>query len=528
VTFSTPQPAVVHLFTIFRQIASGELRIPAFQREFVWNDKQIIDLLTSVREQYPIGSILLWHVDQKMLEIASHQVTGFPDVPESFPTNYVLDGMQRLSTLYGTFHYREGQDESFNVHYDLRTGRFFQQRDRTMDSDESSIPLASLMSPRSMLEHQARLAKLKDGDQLLDELLKTQAAFQDYMIPIVTIGGTDIGRIVEIFERTNSTGTRLDTVDFMRAITWSQAFDLNQYLDNARAPLLISGFELSDETIIKCVGLLLDVPPYREALLSLRNRGSQELRAAFLDFPDRFQVVQRFLRDRLAIENLSYVPYEGQLLVLFKAVGMGEARTAEERDRIVQWFWAAGFNESLRGKPDHYVVRVVQDWRALVEGQIRGLEPRLRLSEADFFERRLIRGKALSATFAAMFAIQGAKSLLTGQLIPSSIYMSESDLRAFQTIFAAKELRDSGLDVGPSSRMFPNIILTNLTEKADTQRRDWQAVILELAEAGRMDVLASQFIDDEALQMLNSASITQFLRRRAGLLRAKAQALVGG
>jgi hypothetical protein len=127
-----------------------------------------------------------------------------------------------------------------------------------------------------------------------------------------------------------------------------------------------------------------------------------------------------------------------------------------------------------------------------------------------------------------MFAIQGAKSLLTGQLIPSSIYMSESDLRAFQTIFAAKELRDSGLDVGPSSRMFPNIILTNLTEKADTQRRDWQAVILELAEAGRMDVLASQFIDDEALQMLNSASITQFLRRRAGLLRAKAQALVGG
>jgi hypothetical protein len=106
--------------------------------------------------------------------------------------------------------------------------------------------------------------------------------------------------------------------------------------------------------------------------------------------------------------------------------------------------------------------------------------------------------------------------------------MSVSDLRAFQTIFSAKELRDSGLDVGPSSRMFPNIILTSLAEGADAQRCDWQTVILKLLEAGRIDVLASQFIDEEAVRMLSSASISQFLRRRASLLRAKAQALVGG
>jgi hypothetical protein len=527
VTFSAPQPAVVHLFTIFRQIGAGELHIPAFQREFVWNDKQVIDLLTSVRQQYPIGSLLLWNVERKMLEIANHQITGFPDVPESYPTNYVLDGMQRLSTLYGTFHYTVGQHDSFNVNYDLRNGRFFHERDRTIFDNETAIPLASLMSPRRMLEHQARLAKLSDGDQLLDELLKTQAAFQDYMIPIVTIRGTDVDRIAEIFERTNSTGTRLDTVDFMRAITWSQAFDLNHHLDNARTLMVTAGFELSDETIIKCVGLLLDVPPSGEGLLSLRNRSSHELRAAFMDFPVRFRAVQKFLFGRLAIENLSYVPYEGQLLVLFKSVGMEEARTPIELDRIVQWFWAAGFNESLRGKPDHYVVRAVQDWHALVDGRIRGLEPRLRLSDDDFFERRLIRGRALSAAFATMFAAHKAKSLLTGDEIPASIYMSASDLGAFQTIFSAKELRNYGLDIGPSPRRFSNVILTSPTEEPVLYPPDWRSEIVRQGDAARMDVLASQFIDEEALSALMSGSILGFLRRRASVLRAGAQMLVG-
>jgi uncharacterized protein with ParB-like and HNH nuclease domain len=58
-TISSPQPSVWHLVTLFRQISSGEVRIPAFQREFVWSDKQILDLLESVTDGFPIGSLLL-------------------------------------------------------------------------------------------------------------------------------------------------------------------------------------------------------------------------------------------------------------------------------------------------------------------------------------------------------------------------------------------------------------------------------------------------------------------------------------
>jgi Protein of unknown function DUF262 len=206
---SSPQPSVLHLVTLFRQITSGEIRIPAFQREFVWKEKQMIELLESVAEGFPIGSVLLWAVDKKMLKIAPNDATSFPNVDERYPTSYVLDGMQRLSTLYGVFHFGISTfDSRFDVHYDLETG-LFAHRDDAEQPPATAVPLSALFTPRQLLEHQARLSSLPGDDALIEKLLQLQAAFQEYMIPVVTIRSADVHRIVGIFEKINSTGTRL-------------------------------------------------------------------------------------------------------------------------------------------------------------------------------------------------------------------------------------------------------------------------------------------------------------------------------
>src|ERR1700741_184326 len=96
---SSPEPSVRHLLTLFRNISSGEIRVPAFQREFVWKEKQILELLSSVRSGFPVGSILTWYVEKPLLKIASTGLSAFPDVPTKYPTSYILDGMQRLSSL---------------------------------------------------------------------------------------------------------------------------------------------------------------------------------------------------------------------------------------------------------------------------------------------------------------------------------------------------------------------------------------------------------------------------------------------
>ena len=523
-TIGTPQPAVLHLLTIFRQISAGEIRIPAFQREFVWKDKQIIDLLDSVRAGYPVGSILLWHVDSPVLRVASTQLTSFPDVPEKYPSSYVLDGMQRLTSLYGVFHYGSStQDGRFNVWFDLLEERFLNEED--MQPDQTGVvPLAALFTPRQLLKHQSRLAEMERSDLLLERLVELQSAFQDYLLPVVQIRGEDIVPIVTIFEKINSTGTSLGAVDFMRAITWAQDFDLSEALDDAQAWLEETGFSLPEETIIKCIGMTLDINPAAGALLSMRKKSSEDLDAATKSFRERFARVASFFNDRFQIRSHVYVPYEGQILVAYKAIGMGEARD-DEYGALERWLWATSFNESLRGKPDHYVVRAVSNWRGLVDGQIRGLEPRLKLTEADFVERRLIRGKALSSAFAMMFAAVGAVDLVSTDRIDPRGFLSSGDTSHFHNVLTAAELAEAGFLPGVSAKIFANLVLS--LDPGATSEQIRSAIIAHF-DAGELSILATQFIDEEAAGLLKVSDFAGFLRRRSLLMREAAKSLVEG
>jgi hypothetical protein len=521
---SSAQPSVWHLLTLFRQITSGEIRIPAFQREFIWSERQVLELLESVNAGFPIGSLLLWNVDKRMLKIASSDTTSFPNVKETFPANYVLDGMQRLSTLYGVFHFGiTTTNNRFDVWFDLEGAKFFHRANGELTP--SSVPLAALFVPRHLLEHQARLSKLEGSDVLIERLLVLQAAFQDYMVPVVTIRSEDVHRIVEIFERINSTGTPLDPIDFMRAITWAEDFDLNDYLEQISAELLEIGFDLDAETIIKCVGLILGIPPTTDGLLQMRNKTSRELAEAFDTAVDCMQRVSVFLADQLEIRSSDLVSYEGQLLVLFKAVGMQEMRP-NDSDQIVRWFWAAGFNESLRGKPDHYVVRAVEDWRALVRGDIRGLEPRLKLSAIDLYERRLVSGRALSNSFAAMHAANHARSIVDGTLIDPAVYMASADMSWFEPVFSRAELIKGGLPHTISARLFGNLVLVD-PRHPQQDPASIKSSIFDARNREDWDVLESQFIDHAAVIAIENGDPPRFMMERARRMQQKAADLVG-
>ncbi|MBZ5526173.1 MAG: DUF262 domain-containing protein, partial [Acidobacteriia bacterium] len=96
-------PSAVKIDKLIARVAEGDIKIPAFQRHFVWDQEQVIELLDSIYHDYPIGSILLWNSHDKLK--ATRNICGFciPDRAESYPVNYVLDGQQRLSTIYAVF-----------------------------------------------------------------------------------------------------------------------------------------------------------------------------------------------------------------------------------------------------------------------------------------------------------------------------------------------------------------------------------------------------------------------------------------
>ena len=107
-----PQPTIDRIDELARRILTGDILLPKFQREYVWERPQILMLLDSIAKGYPIGSILLWQTRQELhseRQIADLDV----DLPRpDYPVNYLLDGQQRLSTICGAMFWKGGDPKS--------------------------------------------------------------------------------------------------------------------------------------------------------------------------------------------------------------------------------------------------------------------------------------------------------------------------------------------------------------------------------------------------------------------------------
>jgi uncharacterized protein with ParB-like and HNH nuclease domain len=87
--------------------------------------------LDSIYQGYPVGSLLLWSTKERLKH--ERNVGGFklPATPEDYPVQYVLDGQQRLSTLYGVFNSDAPTNDEelaarFNIAFVAGTGEFVQ------------------------------------------------------------------------------------------------------------------------------------------------------------------------------------------------------------------------------------------------------------------------------------------------------------------------------------------------------------------------------------------------------------------
>ena len=208
---------------------SGDIALPEFQRPFVWTQKQVRNLLDSIYHNYPIGSLLVWESREDLeskRKIADLEVNARS---ESYPVNYLLDGQQRLSAICGVLNWEPGDPKSiWNVTFDLKTEKF--NHASSLEFPKHVIPLRWLSNPSTFYKN---IFPLED-DALKDRADHLFNRFKDYQLPLVTLGDMPLKDVGPIFERINSTGTKLTIYDLMRAATWSPNFDLGQTVDSIR------------------------------------------------------------------------------------------------------------------------------------------------------------------------------------------------------------------------------------------------------------------------------------------------------
>jgi hypothetical protein len=299
----------------------------------------------------------------------------------------------------------------------------------------------------------------------------------------------------------------------MRALTWSEAFDLNHEIDNLRAELRDKKFDVGPETLVKIIAVMDGKDPNPSSMLELRDSSAENLHKATALTRGAFDRVIKFVGDNFEIFNSEFIAYELQLLSL---ASFFRDDIETNSDVLRNWISINNFNEELRGRPDNYVSSVLKAVRDLKNNrQQNALQLRLKLSSDDLLEKKFIKHKALSAGFACLFAQMGPHSLVSGERISSDLYMQEFDGVNFSGFLSAKQLKDIRLD-SSSNKILSNVILVMPSElKVLGKETAAETVKRLLKEKDGGSILSSQFINQDAAKALIEGNNLDFLKLRA-------------
>src|SRR4051794_27697355 len=105
-------------------VLNGQIRIPAFQREFVWEPDRVALFIDSVYKQYPFGSLLFWRAKELLKHERQLGPYELPALRDDYPIDYVLDGQQRVTSIFASFQTdlpRPEAEEWTDIYFDYRT-----------------------------------------------------------------------------------------------------------------------------------------------------------------------------------------------------------------------------------------------------------------------------------------------------------------------------------------------------------------------------------------------------------------------
>ena len=130
-----------------RDLLSGvkklDFVLPEFQREYVWEKEQVKQLFNSLFKGYPTGSLLFWKTDEPP-EIKNNAI----DRDKIGTTNVILDGQQRLTSLYLLVYgnippyyiQNDIKNDPRNLYFDMTTGEFRYYQSKLMDTNPTWVP----------------------------------------------------------------------------------------------------------------------------------------------------------------------------------------------------------------------------------------------------------------------------------------------------------------------------------------------------------------------------------------------------
>ncbi len=311
------------------QIHSGDTVLPDFQRDFVWDANATTELILSIAQNYPAGSLLRIRNTNSLF--AYREFQGAPPVNGKRPVYLILDGQQRLTSLYQAF-YGAGDIRYFIDIHKLLDDKDFEECIFFLKCEKAEIYTSldeqakNLVLPLSILKNgsgeftkwllaiSSILASGERQIEIQNGLLKIQTEWiqtiDDYRFPVVTLTDTTSAEAVcTIFETLNRTGVKLGPFELLTARYWHQGLNLRQLWAQAKMEYpIIADFGIDPYYIMQVISLLSRDKPSckRSAIMDLTKNDIEKNWAAAIS---GLNAGLELLQQQCGVLAPGYLPY---------------------------------------------------------------------------------------------------------------------------------------------------------------------------------------------------------------------------
>ena len=457
----------IPLKKLLDDVEAARIQLPDFQRGWVWGDDRVRGLLASISRGFPIGAVMTLQSGGD-IRFKCRPVEGISDNIVVDPEAFLLDGQQRLTSLYQALRYdgpmatydnRGGrierryyidmvkaldpdvdrEDAIISVPKDKKVrGDFGREIVLDLSSPEQEyekhmMPTERLMDPMDWLfaynDHWQRKYPIEHpgGDvatfrnDFKDEVLTNYAG---YSLPVIRLD-KEVPKeaVCTIFEKVNTGGVTLNTFELVTAIFAAEDFSLRDDW-NERRDLLHAQFGvlqgIEGEQFLQAVALLTSQQRRKQAIengssreqapgISCKKRDLLELSLRdYRDWADKVQTgfleAAKFL-NRQFVFTKNDVPYNTQLVPLAALyVELGKELTPANAVKRVEDWYWSGIFSEAYGSGTE--TQFSLDLVQVAEYVRNGTEPRL-VTEASFNPERLISLRTRnSAAYKGLYALQ--------------------------------------------------------------------------------------------------------------------------
>lgn len=268
----TPGTRVLNNFIV--AVEEGRVKIPNFQRELVWSLEKSAELIDSMLKGIPIGTLILWYTQEELRCIRDIGRIKLPPPTKGEKVNYILDGQQRITSLYAAFKGEIIKQNGKALDY----RRIYIQLDEQIDEEELVITkieddTKQYISIHDLVEQD--LKKWNKYDESYHDLLKEyRHRIVSYTLSIIEVENAPLDLATDIFTRINITGKPLNVFEIMTAKTYDSTrdFDLALKTKELLNELNERGYgTIPNIVVLQIVSAILCKEVSKKSILSLKK-----------------------------------------------------------------------------------------------------------------------------------------------------------------------------------------------------------------------------------------------------------------